>query len=93
MGATPKWLVYNGKSLLEMDDLGATPFQENPHMIKLLLCEIIHYLDWDFPIHKNHPVILKQPTWDPRGEYETLEGWTEDISERLGPVGRPQVFG
>ena len=28
MGVAHKWLVYNGKNLLSMDDLGVPPVQE-----------------------------------------------------------------
>ena len=29
-GGTPKWMVYKGKSYLEMDDIGAPPFMDTP---------------------------------------------------------------
>ena len=33
MGVPQKWLVYKGKSHLEMDDLGVTPIYGKPHMV------------------------------------------------------------
>jgi len=30
MGVPPKWMVYNGKHSIKMDDLGVPPFMENP---------------------------------------------------------------
>ena len=36
MGGTLKWMVYQGKSHLEMDDLGVPPIQGNPPIFAMI---------------------------------------------------------
>ena len=35
---TPKWMVYNGKNPMKMDDLGGTTIFGNPHISESQRC-------------------------------------------------------
>ena len=58
-GGNQKWLVYIGKSHLEMDDLGVTPISGNPHMVLVdqtpscyVLLDLLPVLTKTSPVHR-----------------------------------------
>ena len=57
-GKTPKWMVYNGKPYLLMDDLGGFPIIfGNTHMLRI---EANHMISWqrDIPSFQLLPGVL-----------------------------------
>ena len=64
-GATPKWMVYNGKSQSQMDDLGVPPCQETFMYMCFATCsisEVETHTSYEPPKLILDPVVRHEPS-------------------------------